>query len=144
MSQCVVVRKEDVDGTLAQKPVAGKHLLEPLKSFSATNALPLNILEDCGVKSNDAEVHEYEGDLWLCLEGEARFVVDGELVNPKSRMKSDNSPVPGERYAQAILGGSEVILKPGDWLWVPPGQPHQHFAEGIARLMIIKIPVKAG
>ena len=35
-----------------------------------------------------------------------------------------------------------MILKQGDWLWIPAGEPHQHSATGTARLVIIKIPSK--
>lgn len=66
LEKCVLVRKEDVDKTLATEPVQGKKLLEPLKSFAAANKLPFNILEDKEVLNNEAEIHKHEGDLWLC------------------------------------------------------------------------------
>ena len=140
MIPCVVIRKETVEATLAQPKSSGKHLLEPLKSLAASNALPFNILEDCEVTSNDAEVHEYEGDLWLCLQGEVRFTIDGELIDPKTRMQPDGSPKKGELYAEHIKGGNEIVLSSGDWLWVPPGQPHQHTCADVGRLVIIKVP----
>lgn len=140
MPQCLVVQRKDIDATLAQAPVMGKHLLEPLKSLAASNGLPFNILEDCEVVSNDAEVHEHEGDLWLCLEGEVHFVVDGKLANPQQRTQPDGRQKDGEFYGEHIKGGNEKVLKPGDWLWVPPGQPHQHTCGSVTRLIIIKIP----
>lgn len=142
MQNCTVIPKKIINATLAQPKIPGKHLLEPLKSLAQKEGLPFNILEDCEVKSNDAEVHEHEGDLWLCLQGEVRFVVDGEIIEPKQRVKTDGSLTPGELYAEKIRDGREVILKPGDWLWIPPGQPHQHTCPTVARLMIIKIPAK--
>ena len=63
---CVVVRKKQITDTLKQESLAGKRLLEPLKSFAIGNSLPLNILEDKEI-SNDAEVHMREADLWHCL-----------------------------------------------------------------------------
>ena len=142
MLQCVVITKSIIDEALAQSQSPGKHLLEPLKTLAAQSGLPFNILEDCEVTKNDAEVHEEEGDLWLCLQGEARFVVDGALVEPKTNLQSDGTPKKGEFYAEKIDGGKEVVLTEGDWLWVPPGQPHQHTCPDTARLMIIKIPAK--
>jgi len=140
MSQCIIVREENINATLAQHAIAGTHLLDPFKSFSATRNLPFNILEDCQLLQNDAEVHQHEGDLWLCLEGEARFVTDGELINPQPRRRPDGTVNNNELYASHINGGNGIVLKPGDWLWVPPGQPHQHTCDNTARLIIIKIP----
>lgn len=131
----VILRKEEVDKTLATKPTSGKKLLEPLKSFSATNGFPVKILEDMEV-INEAEVHENEGDLWQCLEGEVTFICGGELVD-KQLVKG------GEWKAREIKGGTEIVLKPGDWLWIPAGEPHQHNCpDGVARMVIIKVPAK--
>ena len=139
--KCVLVRKEVFDQTLANKPTQGKHLLEPLKSLAAENKLPLmGILEDMEV-SNEAEIHHHEGDLWCCLEGEVEFIYGGEMVNPWFKKLPDGSEDKREVKAKAIAGGTKSILKPGDWLWIPAGQPHQHNKlDGHARLVIIKIP----
>lgn len=134
-----VIRKEDVDATLASVPFDGKHLLEPLKSLAAQGKLPINILEDQNV-SNDAEVHRHESDLWYCLSGEVTFVCGGEMVDPWFGKKPDGSPNENELKAKEIRGGTEVILKAGDWLWIPAGEPHSHSASGTVRLVIIKIP----
>jgi len=115
-------------------------LVEPLKSFALENNLPFKILEDKEVV-NEAEVHKIEGDLWHCLEGKAEFIYGGELVNPivviQNGIANEN-----ELKAKEIFGGIKVILRAGDWLWVPPWQPHQHQCSEVARLIIIKIPAK--
>ncbi len=82
-------------------------LLLPSKEF------PVGILEDTDVSDNLAEVHAKEADLWLGLEGEIEFIVDGK----------------------------KIIVRKGDWLYIPAGVPHQHNKPaGTARLAIIKIP----
>lgn len=134
-----LVRKKDIDATLASAPFDGKHLLEPLKSISASEGFPLNILEDQNV-SNDAEVHRNEGDLWLCLEGEVTFVVGGDMAEPWFGKKPDGSENQNEIRAKEIRGGAEIVLKQGDWLWIPAGEPHSHHTKGAARLGIIKVP----
>jgi uncharacterized RmlC-like cupin family protein len=45
-----------------------------------------------------------------------------------------------EWKAKEIKGGTEVVMKPGDWLWIPAGEPHQHKTSTKARLVIIKVP----
>jgi mannose-6-phosphate isomerase-like protein (cupin superfamily) len=140
MDKCVLVRKEEIDKTLATEPTAGKKLLEPLKSFAAANKLPLNILEDKEVLNNEAEIHKHEGDLWLCLEGEVKFIYGGELVEPWVKKNPDGTENPNEIKAKQIKNGTEAVLKPGDWLWIPAGQPHQHICPKTSRLYIIKIP----
>ena len=134
MDNCFLVKKELIDQTLKTGAQPGKNLLEPLKFLATENKLPFKILEDKDVV-NEAEVHKTEGDLWYCLEGEVKFIYGGELVEPRE-VKTN------ELKAGGIKGGSEIILKPGDWFWIPAGQPHQHSCSGTARLMIIKIPQK--
>lgn len=135
----VFIPKNQLDETLAVYPTSGKRLLEPFKSFSSVNGLPFNILEDCQVE-NDAEVHQHEADLWLCLEGEVTFICDGEMDNPLYQKLPDGSDDRREVKAKSIRGGATHILHSGDWLWIPAGVPHQHKCSGTARLMIIKIP----
>lgn len=140
MDKCVLVRKEEIAKTLATAPTQGKKLLEPLKGLAAANKLPFNILEDKEVLNNEAEIHKHEGDLWLCLEGEVTFIYGGELFEPWPKKLPDGKVDEREWKAKEILGGTESVLKPGDWLWIPAGQPHQHQCSGVSRLAIIKIP----
>ncbi len=141
-TSCVLVRKAFVDETLAAPSTPGKKLLEPLKALAAAKKLPFNILEDTDI-SNDAEVHMHEADLWLCLEGEVVFTYGGELIDPWFKVNPDGTEDKREIKAKQIKGGTESVLKPGDWLWIPAGEPHSHSCKGTARLAIIKIPNQA-
>ncbi len=135
------ITSEEIKKTLASEPFQGKHLLEPLKSRALAEKIPLNILEDKEV-INEAEVHRHEGDLWQCLEGEVEFTVGGELIEPWPKKNKDGSIDEREWKAKEIKNGTKVILKVGDWLWIPAGEPHQHSKpQGHARLYIIKIPL---
>jgi mannose-6-phosphate isomerase-like protein (cupin superfamily) len=116
-------------------PEAGKRLLQWPQELQG---LPFAILEDSAV-TNDPEIHMKEGDLWQCLEGEVKFVCGGELERMFEKQNSDGSNNPDELSGTSIIGGVEYVLHPGDWLWIPPGVPHQHSAEGTARLFIQKI-----
>lgn len=139
MSKCVFIQKKYIDETLATPQEQGKRLIEPLKTFSRENAVPFNILEDKEI-TNDAEIHKHEADLWLCLEGEVQFIYGGELVDPWVHKNADGTENTNELKAKTIRDGTETILHPGDWLWIPAGEPHQHICAGVARLAIIKIP----
>lgn len=115
----------------------GKRLLRPSKEFSEMTGFPVKILEDCEV-TNEGEIHEHEGDLWQCLEGEAIFFCGGELENPEKHPTKA-----GEWKGSRVKDGSQIILRTGDWLWIPAGEPHQHNCpNGVARMVIIKVPVK--
>ena len=138
-NKCVYVGGNLIQKTLEVEVAQGKRLLEPLKTFAKEHGLPLNILEDSNVV-NEAEVHTHEGDLWHCLEGEVTFIYGGEMVNPWFKKNTDGSEDKREIKAKEIRGGTETVLKPGDWLWIPAGEPHQHMCKGTARLAIIKIP----
>ena len=140
-NKCVYIKKSVIDETLntsySESPV--KKLLEPLRALSLEGKVPLNILEDVNI-NNEAEIHKHEADLWLCLDGEVTFIYGGEMVDPWVKKNADGSTDDREWKAKEIKGGTEVILKPGDWLWIPAGEPHQHKTTGKARLAIIKIP----
>ena len=138
----VHIKKDLIDATLATPPVQGKRLLEPLKSFAKQNNFPVNILEDTNVVS-EAEVHKDDGDLWHCLEGTVTFVTGGTLTEPQEQRCADGTPNAREWKGKSITGGTETVLHPGDWLWIPAGEPHLHRADGTARLIIIKIPRRA-
>lgn len=124
---------------MASEPKDGKKLLEPLKSLAVANSLPMNILEDKNVV-NDAEVHRHEADLWHCLDGEVVFIYGGELAEPWPKKNADGSVDEREWKAKAVRGGEEIVLRSGDWFYIPAGVPHQHKCEGVSRLVIIKIP----
>lgn len=128
-----LLKKTEVDKFLSVAPVIGKRML------FKTDSAPLGILEDHMV-SNDAEVHKNEGDLWYCLEGEVLFICGGELIEPRFGTNKDGSENQNELKAKGISGGSEMALKAGDWLWIAPGEPHQHKCDKTARLAIIKVP----
>ncbi len=139
MKTSTFVSKQQIDETLATAPTPGKKLLEPFKTFSKEHNLPFNILEDKEI-SNDPEIHMHEADLWYCLEGEVTFVHGGTMVEPFFKKKPDGTENPNEIGAKSIQGGTEVVMHPGDWLWIPAGEPHQHICSVLTRLMIIKIP----
>lgn len=100
--------------------------------------MPFGILEDSAVE-NAPEIHRREGDLWQCLAGEVTFLVNGELIGATKRAREDGSSNPDELVGERIEDGTTYALRPGDWLWIPPGVPHQHVASATARLVIIKI-----
>ncbi len=99
----------------------------------------MNILEDKDI-TNDAEVHTHEADLWFCLEGQVTFEIEGALHEPVAKVLPDKTVDEREWKSKTIDGGRIVVMNPGDWLWIPAGQPHQHRCTGVARLVIIKIP----
>ncbi len=132
------IPKSRIDAALAKSPAEGKRMLDSVRALTAPAGMPFNILEDSHT-NNLAEIHKTISDLWLCLEGEATFIHGGGLVEPrvkeKNGVRNEN-----ELLAGSIHGGIQIIMHPGDWLWIPAGTPHQHQAAGTARLAVIKIP----
>lgn len=136
----VYVPKWQVNEALALPSAQGKTVLEPFKSLMKSQGAPFVIVEDAHVSDNVAEVHMREADVWMCLEGEAWFKVGGELLDPVPAMKNGVSN-PDELRSKDIRDAESLVLKPGDWLWVPAGVPHQHGCQQVARLMVMKIPL---
>ncbi len=131
--------KEDVNVVLAQIPTEGKKMLEPLKHVADSNYLPFNIIE-LTEHTNKVEVHKYMSDMWFCLEGEVRFFCGGIMKEPYTRVRADGTLDETEIRAKELKDAKEIMVKQGDWLWIPAGEPHQHITRGTARLMIIKVP----
>lgn len=139
-SQAVYLAKQEINEALALPPAQGKTVLEPFKSAMRSQGAPFVIVEDTRVSDNMVELHALEADVWMCLEGEAWFKVGGELVDPVPVLK-DGVANPNELRAKEVRGAERYVMKPGDWLWVPAGVPHQHGCDGVARLMVMKIPL---
>ncbi len=75
----------------------------------------INTIRD---SSGQAEIHADWNDHIFVQEGSAREVTGGMAVNAKDT-------APGEKRGDAIKGGAETVLKPGDYFFVPAGTPHQ-------------------
>lgn len=140
MSNWVLVKKELIEETLKTPAKSGKGLVEPFKSLATEKNLPFKILEDKEIIDNEAEIHRHEGDLWQCLQGEVTFICGGKLIGPTAKKNKDGTIDEREWKGSGIQGGTEMVLRPGDWLWIPPGEAHQHNCKETARLIIIKIP----
>lgn len=69
-------------------------------------------------KSGLAEIHDNWSDHIFIQEGEASFIVGGIAVDPKVT-------APGEKRGTTIKGGMTIFVRPGDYLFIPPGTPHQ-------------------
>ena len=139
MADCIYIPHAVIEKTEKNLPQQGKHSLEPLRSLTKSNEVPLSILEDTDI-DNEAEMHMTKADLWQCIEGEATFILGGEMVNKRVKKNQDGSEDQTEIFAETISGGKEQVIKKGDWLWIPAGIPHQHRARGTARFFVIKVP----
>ncbi len=69
-------------------------------------------------KSGLAEIHDNWSDHIFIQKGEASFIIGGVAVDAKIT-------APGERRGTAIEGGTTMVVRPGDYLFIPPGTPHQ-------------------
>ncbi len=80
-----------------------------------------------------AEVHDESADIWHVVNGEAIFMIGGEVENPTLHKSK-------EWVADSIRGGIEYPVKPGDVIDIPPGTPHQIDARGRrAEFIIVKV-----
>lgn len=135
--QFVYVSRADIGRVLLISPVVGKRMVPPFDNF---NERPFGIVEDHELNIGAPEVHTHEDDLWIGLDGEAVFILGGELVEPTFRKFKDGNEDPREIKGKDIIGGKKIIVRPGDILWIPAGIPHMHTASGTARLLIYKNP----
>ncbi len=78
---------------------------------------------------DDVEQHEGVSDFYVFVGGSGKMVVDGEIENREFRRARGNSGnntflLPGEFAGQPIRDGKPYDVKPGDWLAIPPNDPH--------------------
>lgn len=139
MDSYILIRKEGMEAALKAAPMPGKHLLGSFHSF-VERGFPLRIIEDSELPTSQSELHTKEGDLVLCLEGEIEFVCGGELIDPTPLKLQDGSVDETNVLGHGIRGGERIILKAGDWLWIPSNVAHMHTCAGTGRLGITKIP----
>lgn len=66
----------------------------------------------------EVEYHEHAVDVMRVVEGTATVLTGGE-------MRESREIAPGELRAEAVEGGTEHELRPGDVLAIPNGVPHQ-------------------
>ena len=69
------------------------------------------------VEPGEVELHEHETDIFYVLEGSAKFVTGGTIVEPKTVS-------PGQIRGREIRGGTERSLSKGDIIVIPTGVPH--------------------
>jgi mannose-6-phosphate isomerase-like protein (cupin superfamily) len=64
-----------------------------------------------------AEVHEFETDVWYVIDGGCVFVTGGSVVGGAQTS-------PGQIRGSSISGGDERRIAKGDFMRIPPGVPH--------------------
>jgi mannose-6-phosphate isomerase-like protein (cupin superfamily) len=69
------------------------------------------------VEPGEVELHEHETDIFYIIEGTAKFVTGGTIVEPRTAS-------PGQVRGKEIRGGEERTLNKGDIIVIPTGVPH--------------------
>ncbi len=136
--QCQVVDKEKIQSMCDWPNQTGCLVVEPSQELYKLG-FPVRVVHDCDAILPMAEAHPHQDDLWLCVSGRALFCIGGKLDGER-KMGDDGKTV----LAPGIVGGRDIVLEPGHWLHIPAGQPHRHGAQGLACLLIIKIPPPEG
>jgi mannose-6-phosphate isomerase-like protein (cupin superfamily) len=93
---------------------------------------------------DDAELHEGVSDFYVITGGGGQMVVDGEIENRQYRRAQGGSTgnsllLPGEFCGQPVTGGHTYEVKPGDWLAIPPNDPHWQLPtpeDGVSYLLL--------
>ena len=78
---------------------------------------------------DDVEQHEGVSDFYVFTGGGGEMVVDGVIDNREYRRAGGNSGsasvlLPGEFAGQPITAGRTYNVKAGDWMAIPPNDPH--------------------
>lgn len=99
-----------------------------------------------GIMSHYDDVEEHEGvsDFYVFTGGGGQMIVDGLIENREYRRASGNTGsasflLPGEFAGQPISGGKTYNVKAGDWMAIPPNDPHWQLPtpdEGMSYLLL--------
>lgn len=77
-------------------------------------------------QGNEPEVHTHWTHYIQVLSGEATLVYGGTVSSPRETG-------PGQIRGAAIVGGTTMTVRAGDFLQIPAGMPHQFSASGPER-----------
>jgi quercetin dioxygenase-like cupin family protein len=86
-----------------------------LNAENGRNFKVMNIRRDA---PGEAEVHTQDTDIFYVLDGTAKFVTGGTVVQPRNTS-------PEEIRGSAIQGGQAHSLQKGDVMVIPKGVPHR-------------------
>lgn len=101
----------DLQTQAAQKPDGvATHIFQKYKNHFAELAFRR--------ASGQVELHQHFADIFFVLEGDARLVTGGTILNPKSTGE-------GETRGSSIESGKEQTLGKGDLVHIPANTPHQ-------------------
>ena len=147
LPRCGLVPASVVKETLGIPPASldsGKIQPEPFSGSTKKSAVPVIFLVDNNIPqgTTKVEVHRHEADIFMCIDGEVEFQVEGSLVAPWIWTSPEGKKNDLELRASEIQGGVTYHLTAGDILHIPAGQPHIHWTKpgGFARMWVIKIP----
>ena len=93
---------------------------------------------------DDVEQHEGVSDFYVFTGGGGQMVVNGLIENREYRRASGNTGssnflLPGEFAGQPIAGGKTYNVTAGDWMAIPPNDPHWQLPtpnEGMSYLLL--------
>jgi mannose-6-phosphate isomerase-like protein (cupin superfamily) len=85
----------------------------------------------------EAELHEFQADVFIVTGGKAALVVGGSVVEGKTT-------APGEIRGRSISGGEKKNLAAGDIVHIPARVPHQLLIESGSQFnyVIVKVDAK--
>ena len=85
-------------------------------------------------RNGEVEVHEKFADVFYVLAGAATLVTGGTV-------RGARIVAPGETRGDAIEGGASQALRPGEFVHVPAGTPHQFLvsSEKAVTCLVLKI-----
>lgn len=85
-------------------------------------------------RNGEVEVHEHFADVFYVLAGAATLVTGGTV-------RGARTVAPGEARGDAIEGGTSQALRPGEFVHVPAGTPHQFLvsSERTVTCLVFKI-----
>lgn len=125
-----------IDEFFSEPLKIGNHVLVESKKLYK-KGFPLRFVRNYLLKKPPAELHLHEDDIFLCLEGAARLIIGGKLVNPRTK--------DGLTFlADGIKGGRKIFLRERDALHIPAGQPHQIFTPDLCSFTVIKVTPPEG
>ena len=131
-----MVSAADVQAMIAKARSERKDT-QALLAQSMIQLAPYNVSLEYRAAVANAAVHETEAELFYVIDGSATLVTGGKLTK-ENRTNAANLTGAG------IEGGNSRHVAKGDFIMVPPGQPHWFSAiDGTVVLMSLHLPMPA-
>jgi mannose-6-phosphate isomerase-like protein (cupin superfamily) len=84
--------------------------------------------------------HEQEAEVWAVIAGNATITTGGTISGAAAGTAGTATQAPGNVFGTMIVGGTENVMGPGDFLLIPEGVPDEiTAADSTLKILVFEV-----